>query len=347
MTLVGTDGKDEHLANTTITQSSNDRSNDKSGGSTNPILLSHNIAGSVVAGCFSTILGHPLDTIKVHQQTKPKFAKATVLDVAKSITLEETGSKRNITRLFRGIGPPMANQMVMNTVMFTVFDSIKTIATKQNMEETSAALWSGLFAGFATACISTPTDWIKIQAQTSLVNNQTNISTGERATTTVLSILKREFVSKDNGRIQWKHATSTLYRGHLANLGREGIFTMVYLGLYDRISHVVRRQHSHQQNNNGVDEDLGMASVLMISSLTGACAWLCNYPFDTVKSIQQAVGGGSQRMTLSAVARQIYQGGGMMGFFRGAGPSTVRAMMVTSSRMVAYEKTIQLLKGYE
>lgn len=55
------------------------------------------------------------------------------------------------------------------------------------MEDTSAALWSGLFAGFDTACISTPTDWLKILAQTSYLvhnnnQNQTKAFPDTRAT---------------------------------------------------------------------------------------------------------------------------------------------------------------------
>jgi hypothetical protein len=33
----------------------------------------HNILGSAVAGLSSTLLGHPLDTIKAHLQTNPKL----------------------------------------------------------------------------------------------------------------------------------------------------------------------------------------------------------------------------------------------------------------------------------
>ena len=148
------------------TSSFNDDDNSKS---TN---LLHTISGSVVAGCFSTLLGHPLDTIKVHQQTKPEFANLKAWEVAKRITSwdDSKNGGRNIRRLFQGIGPPMANQMVMNTIMFTVFDWFK-LKSKLYLDETSAAFWSGLCAGFATACISTPTDWIKIQAQTYVPSN--------------------------------------------------------------------------------------------------------------------------------------------------------------------------------
>lgn len=88
----------------------------------------------------------------------------------------------------------------------------------------------------------------------------------------------------------------------------------------------------------------------LISSLTGACAWICNYPFDTIKSVMQSSSSSERRGSISnsnqsigLAVRSIYRLGGVRGFFSGAFPSTVRAMLVTSSRMLAYEKTLQML----
>lgn len=296
---------------------------------------SHCIAGSVTAGWFSTLLGHPLDTIKVHQQTKPQFSNAGALQVARTLT------KDGIFHLFRGIGPPMANQMLMNTVMFSVFEKVKTTAATGNpyLNESAAVFLAGLFSGFATACLSTPADWIKIQAQVSLTK-----SAGQKQATSVRALLRREFVK--DGRLELGTMIKTLYRGHVANLGREGVFTMVYLGLYDRIYHMVQEAKSHTHNGQA-PHNLNMALVVLISSFTGACAWISNYPFDTIKSVQQARTSGMQQITMMSAAKRIYKSGGIKGFFRGAGPSTLRAMMVTSSRMVAYEQTLGLLSNVD
>jgi len=220
----------------------------------------------------------------------------------------------------------MANQILMNTVMFSVFNQVKKHANgSPYLNETAAAFFAGLFSGFATACLSTPADWIKIQAQISLTE-----TAGKR--TDIASMLRREFGK--TGSFQFDTMTRTLYRGHVANLGREGVFTMVYLGLYDRIYH-------HQKSDASNNHD--MVSVALISSFTGACAWICNYPFDTIKSVQQARSSGDKKITMTSATQSIYKSGGIRAFFRGVGPSTLRAMMVTSSRMLAYEKTLQLL----
>lgn len=172
----------------------------------------HCIAGSITAGCFSTILGHPLDTIKVHQQTTKHLSKANFTDVATQL------AGGNALRLFRGIGAPMANQIIMNSVMFTMFNTVKDAANQSDyLDQNLGAFVAGLFSGFATACISTPMDWIKIQAQISLAK-------GNQSTRyDVLSIL-RTHILKD-GKFDVLFATRTLYSGHIANLAREGVFT--------------------------------------------------------------------------------------------------------------------------
>lgn len=295
---------------------------------------SHCIAGSITAGCFSTLLGHPLDTIKVHQQTNPKLARGNLLDMVKILT------RGDALRLYRGIGPPMANQIIMNSVMFTVFNNVKDTANQSALlDQNSSALVAGLFSGFATACISTPSDWFKIQAQMSLSNAGNN---GGQSARYDVSSITRDHLMK-NGRFHPYLLTRMLYRGHIANLGREGVFTMVYLGMYDRITHAVKER---RRSSNHDDEPLGVGTVILISSFTGACAWICNYPFDTVKTVMQAGLSSTQqeRITLRSAVTSIYNSGGWKAFWRGAGSSTVRAMLVTSSRMLAYEKTIQMLK---
>jgi hypothetical protein len=62
------------------------------------------IVGSTVAGLVSTILGHPLDTVKTHLQTNPKHRE--ILHVVQTIRLG----------VFRGMGPPLANAIIMKSV---------------------------------------------------------------------------------------------------------------------------------------------------------------------------------------------------------------------------------------
>ena len=238
------------------------------------------VVGSTVAGIASTVLGHPLDTTKTHLQTNPNLKNSF------------HAMQQLKFGVFRGMAPPLANAVIMNTLMFSVFDQVDAWAGNPFV--------AGVISGFATAMVSTPTDYIKIHAQLS-------------------------------GRQSWNIVQATsplvLYRGHIANLGREGVFTMVYLGLYHRLT-------TSPQN----DKDL--FSVALTSSLTGALAWIVSYPFDTAKTLIQS--GRSMNEVFS-----FMQMNGLSSLYKGCLASSGRAMLVTSSRMIAYESVVEAMRKWE
>lgn len=233
------------------------------------------VVAATSAGIVTTVVGHPLDTIKVHLQTNPSLKS----------TWQATTSLIHNKALFRGILPPLINAIVMNTVMFSVFAGIKQGIGDDSLP---SALAAGLVSGFVTAFISTPTDAIKIQSQL------TGLSTRD--------VLKST-------------SPTRLFRGHGVNLAREGVFTMVYLGLFDRF--------------RPRDSLLSLWEVAVASSLTGGLAWIASYPFDTIKTVVQS---SASSINYQQAMKQI---GGH--YYRGCGASTGRAVMVTSLRMIVYE----------
>lgn len=271
----------------------------------------HNVVGSAVAGLSSTLFGHPFDTVKAHLQTNSRLRSST--QVVREI---------HAAGLFRGMGPPLFNAIVMNTVMFSVFDKVQA-----KCENPFAA---GLVSGFATAMISTPTDYLKIQAQLH------GTSTRE-----ALSMVRQKMITHHRPVYQMMFP---LYRGHLANLAREGVFTMTYLGLYHKMAYLERGEESPTDNNSS-----SLLSVALRSSTTGAMAWVISYPIDTIKTIVQSggvgVGGGREAKTRSyySVWESIPS---MSQLYKGCGTSTFRAILVTSSRMIAYEWVVGSLMRY-
>mmetsp|Transcript_6027 Transcript_6027/g.7864 ORF Transcript_6027/g.7864 Transcript_6027/m.7864 type:complete len:223 (-) Transcript_6027:238-906(-) len=217
--------------------------------------------------------------------------------------------------------------------MFSVFDHMK----KANKEEegnsimgtTGKAFFAGILSGFATACISTPTDYVKIQSQLKGTNTKEVLS---------------KIVNSNSNPI------AIIYRGHLANLGREGVFTMVYLGLYDCLR-IYNQEQFHRDLS--ISNHPSFTWVAATSSLTGGLAWVVSYPFDTIKTFTQA---SEAKLSIRQVFQRIYwrsgqqqqqqQGdsrGGYRAFYRGCGASTGRAMLVTSTRMVVYEWILKFL----
>ncbi|CAB9514198.1 25 member 47 [Seminavis robusta] len=263
----------------------------------------HVVVASTVAGFTSTILGHPLDTIKAHLQTSSSST---------TTTSSWQVARRLQWNLFRGIGPPLVNAILMNAVMFSVFDKVNT-ANNSNV------FVAGLLSGFATAMISTPTDWIKIQAQLQM-QTQTQKSSWQILVQTLAKGPPRVVISQ------------YLYRGHVANLAREGIFSMVYLGFY----HYILQNNRSDDNDNNSQHSLPVVAVT--SSLTGAMAWVLSYPMDTIKTLRQS---GRTRQEIYQLCKT--RGYAAAALYRGCATSTGRAMLVTSSRMMAYEGCMAVL----
>ena len=173
--------------------------------------LSTEAAASAAAGVASTILGHPLDCVKVRLQTAtPSEGRLTTLGCARQMLHRE-----GVAAFARGVGPPLANAMLLNTVMFVCFAE----ARRHLPQTTVGSLLAGGFSGAVQAFLTTPLDWLKIQAQLS--------STRRSSTALLLHTLR--------------HHPSQLYVGHTMNLLREAFFTACYLGLYARLRQVRAR----------------------------------------------------------------------------------------------------------
>lgn len=259
------------------------------------------VLASTFAGISSTLIGHPLDTVKTHLQTNASSRNSlSALAVAKRLRWG----------LFNGMGPPLVNSIVMNTVMFSIFDL--------SIQKSSNAFVAGLLSGFATAMVSTPTDRIKIHAQLKGKSSW--------------EVVRQHLTTNGGKSVQLFPVLLRLYQGHVANLTREGIFTMVYLGLYHYI--LPRRDDGMDVNSRNP----GLLRVALISSLTGALAWIVSYPFDTIKTLRQS----------EHTRNDIYgilKAQGPKPFYKGCLASTGRAMMVTSSRMIAYEWCLRMFRA--
>lgn len=247
------------------------------------MLFGDEILAATGAGCASTVVGHPLDTVKVHMQTT---GVRSTIKTAQYLVRQRA--------LFRGITPPLVNAIVMNSIMFGVFRGVKDLCG----DSFTGSMTAGIISGFTTACISTPTDYVKIQAQLQGIQS--------------LDLIKKTIKSRPYA----------LFRGHIVNLGREGVFTMVYLGLYDIL------------------QPEGFVQVAAASSATGALAWVASYPMDTVKSVVQ---GSKLGISTTDAVSAVWRRGGSSSFYAGCLSSTGRAILVTSLRMVTYEAIADFL----
>ena len=264
------------------------------------------VSASVVSGIAAVSIGHPLDSIKVRMQTS---LDGTAVAATRSLWSEGA--------LLRGIGAPLLNSLAMNIVIFLGFEEAKSTLGLTGPQ-------AGALSGVAGAFIGTPFDRLKILAQTERSQRHHPSSGRRRSMGSTL---------RSAGPLQ------ALYAGHGMNMMREGIFGAIYLGLYD----MLRDWYSLSTRSSLETSPLPLAFTAAASGTTGALAWLAAYPTDVIKTIQQAsrspVGGTEAEAVPSAqtVAKQLWKEQGIRGFYRGAVAGTLRAVLVTSTRLVFYE----------
>jgi solute carrier family 25 carnitine/acylcarnitine transporter 20/29 len=77
-------------------------------------------------------------------------------------------------------------------------------------------------------------------------------------------------------------------------------------------------------------------SALAAGSFAGTMSWGVVYPCDVIKTEIQAGTGGTT--SISQVCKNLYKESGYKAFFRGIGPTLVRAVPVNGITFLCYEK---------
>ena len=83
---------------------------------------------------------------------------------------------------------------------------------------------------------------------------------------------------------------------------------------------------------NGVRrEEISTGKVALYGGLAGEALWIASYPFDVVKSKMQSDGFGKEQRykTMRDCFRQTWRNEGFLGFWKGLGPTMLRAMPVS------------------
>ena len=99
------------------------------------------------------------------------------------------------------------------------------------------------------------------------------------------------------------------------------------------------------ERNGIARKEIGTGWVALYGGLAGEALWISSYPLDVVKSKMQSDGfGKGQRYkgTLDCFG-QVWREGGLRGFWRGLGPTLVRAMPVSAGTFAVVEVVMRML----
>jgi len=92
-------------------------------------------------------------------------------------------------------------------------------------------------------------------------------------------------------------------------------------------------------------EEISSVKIATYGGLAGEALWLASYPFDVIKSKMQSDGFGAQQKFTGMVDcfRKTWRTEGFGGFWRGLGPTLLRAMPVSAGTFATVELVMRAL----
>lgn len=98
-------------------------------------------------------------------------------------------------------------------------------------------------------------------------------------------------------------------------------------------------------DNLHTGKDIPTWKIATYGGLAGEFLWISSYPFDVVKSKMQTDGFGDKQRykSMRDAFAQTYKQEGMLGFWRGVGPTLLRAMPVSAGTFAVVEVTMRLI----
>jgi len=130
-----------------------------------------------------------------------------------------------------------------------------------------------------------------------------------------------------------------LYRGTTVTLLREA---QAYGFWFLSFEYMMQ---SDAKRNKVARKEIPTWKIALYGGLAGEALWIASYPFDVIKSKMQTDGfGGKQRYkNMRDAFAQTWRQEGMMGFWRGVGPTLLRAMPVSAGTFAVVEMTMRLI----
>jgi solute carrier family 25 (mitochondrial carnitine/acylcarnitine transporter), member 20/29 len=270
-------------------------------------------------------LGQPFDIVKVRLQTTNQYANA--FDAAKTIY-----KKEGPLAFYKGTLTPLIGIGACVSVQFGAFHEARRRFEAYNLAKTplnpglSYAQYyaAGAFAGVANSVISGPIEHVRIRLQTQ-PHGAARLYAGPIDCVKKLSV--HEGVLKG------------LYRGEAVTILREAQAYGVWFLAFEYM------MNADAQRNKILRKEIPSWKIAFYGGLAGEALWLGSYPFDVVKSKMQSDGFGEAQKyrSMTDCFRKTWRAEGMRGFWKGIGPTLLRAMPVSAGTFAVVEMTMRLI----
>lgn len=277
-----------------------------------------------VGGVAQVLLGQPFDIVKVRLQTTSQYTGP--LDAATSIYRNESAAafyKGTLTPLI-GIGACVSVQFGGFHYARRAFEQRNQDAGKDAQLSYGQYYVSGAFAGIANTVLSSPIEHIRIRLQTQ-PHGAGRLYFGP------IDCVRK--LSAHQG------VLAGVYRGTAVTFMREAQAYGVWFTTFEYLMNL------DAARNNIKREDISTLKVAAYGGLAGEMLWISSYPFDVIKSKMQSDGFGKDMKYTSMrdCFAKTHRLEGLGGFWRGLGPTLLRAMPVSAGTFVTVELMTRLI----
>ncbi|MCJ1354755.1 MAG: hypothetical protein MMC33_004744 [Icmadophila ericetorum] len=252
------------------------------------------------------------DIVKVRLQTTTQYSSA--LQCATSILKNE-----GALAFYKGTLTPLVGIGACVSVQFGAFHWARRRFEASNLASNllSPSLSytqyysSGAFAGVANSVISGPIEHVRIRLQTQ-PHGAARLYKGP------IDCIRK--ISAHEGILKG------LYRGEAVTIIREAQAYGVWFLTFEYL------MNADAERNNIDRKEISSFKVAGYGGLAGEALWLASYPFDVVKSRMQSDGFGPNMKfkSMRDCFGQTWKAEGMRGFWKGIGPTLLRAMPVSA-----------------
>jgi len=264
------------------------------------------VAGSV-ATAFGDFVMHPIDTIKVTQQT----SKAALSMLA---TARQIFATSGIKGFYPGILPYCTADGLSGAIKFASFELSKVFVEARVPVKYYPITQFVCAAGAMLACsvVLVPGEVIKTRLQGGMFTSIKECIT---------STLKQDGIGG-------------LFAGYYATLVRDVPYTMLELGLYENIKYMMRKVNGRST--------LTQQEELTAAAVTGGFTGFITTPLDVIKTklmMQTTTGATRQYTGVIDTFNSIYKSGGLKALFVGSAARVSWLLPFTTIYLGVYEVT--------
>ncbi|CAG58396.1 uncharacterized protein GVI51_D01507 [Nakaseomyces glabratus] len=275
------------------------------------------LAGTA-GGIAQVLIGQPFDTTKVRLQTSKVPTSAA--EVVKNL-LKNEGPKG----FYKGTLTPLVGVGACVSIQFGVNEAMKRFFHARNVDHNATLSLSqyylcGLTGGMTNSFLASPIEHVRIRLQT---------QTGSGA--------QAEFKGPIDC-IKKLRSQKGLMRGLIPTMLREGHGCGTYFLVYEALV-------SKQINQGLKRTEIPPWKLCLYGALSGTALWLMVYPIDVVKSVMQTdnLNKPQNGKNMIQVARNLYAREGLKAFFKGFGPTMLRAAPANGGTFATFELAMRLL----